>query len=66
MTTSSEIPSPHWGAKPMKLAVIGPNANRTLTLTSNYAGCKVRSGRSLSCQRIAVQCHVLRSQRSSD
>ena len=30
--------------RPMKLAVIGPNANRTLTLTSNYAGCKDAAG----------------------
>eukprot|EP00938_MAST-03A_sp_MAST-3A-sp1_P001587 g1587.t1 len=35
---SSESP------RPMKLAVIGPNANRTLTLTSNYAGCKDAAG----------------------
>jgi len=28
----------------LKLAVVGPNANRTLTLTSNYAGCKDRAG----------------------
>ena len=26
------------GSKPLKIAVLGPNANRTLTLTSNYAG----------------------------
>jgi beta-glucosidase len=26
---------------PLRVAVVGPNANRTLTLTSNYAGCKV-------------------------
>jgi beta-glucosidase len=29
---------------PIKLAVIGPNANRTLTLTSSYSGCKSRAG----------------------
>ena len=29
---------------PLKLAVVGPNANRTMTLTSNYAGCKARAG----------------------
>jgi beta-glucosidase len=28
----------------MKLAVLGPNANRTLTLTANYAGCKSGAG----------------------
>lgn len=27
-----------------RLAVIGPNANRTMTLTSNYAGCKDTPG----------------------
>ena len=27
-----------------KLAVLGPNANRTLTLTANYAGCKSGAG----------------------
>lgn len=27
-----------------KIAVVGPNANRTLTLTSNYAGCKRGAG----------------------
>ena len=31
-------------ARPLKIAVIGPNANRTLTLTSNYAGCKTQAG----------------------
>ena len=29
---------------PIKLAVLGPNANRTSTLTSNYAGCKDKAG----------------------
>jgi len=29
---------------PLKIAVIGPNANRTMTLTSNYAGCKDKAG----------------------
>ena len=27
-----------------RIAVVGPNANRTLTLTSNYAGCKMKAG----------------------
>jgi hypothetical protein len=31
-------------AKKKKLAVVGPNANRTLTLTANYAGCKSSAG----------------------
>jgi beta-glucosidase len=31
-------------ARRRKVAVVGPNANRTLTLTSNYAGCKDRAG----------------------
>ena len=31
-------------AKPSRVAVVGPNANRTLTLTSNYAGCKDKAG----------------------
>ena len=26
---------------PLRVAVVGPNANRTLTLTSSYSGCKV-------------------------
>lgn len=30
--------------KKRKLAVVGPNANRTLTLTANYAGCKSSAG----------------------
>ena len=30
--------------KKKKLAVVGPNANRTLTLTANYAGCKSSAG----------------------
>ena len=29
---------------PIKVAVVGPNANRTLTLGSNYAGCKTGAG----------------------
>ena len=28
----------------LKVAVIGPNANRSLTLASSYAGCKARAG----------------------
>ncbi len=28
----------------LKIAVVGPNANRTLTLASNYAGCKSHAG----------------------
>ncbi len=28
----------------IRIAVLGPNANRTLTLASNYAGCKDRAG----------------------
>eukprot|EP01043_Picozoa_sp_COSAG02_P000111 COSAG02_NODE_2_length_75708_cov_87.013953_14_plen_423_part_00 len=31
-------------AKKKKLAVVGPNANRTGTLTANYAGCKSSAG----------------------
>ena len=30
--------------KKLKLAVVGPNANRTLSLGSNYAGCKNGAG----------------------
>jgi hypothetical protein len=30
--------------KVKKLAVLGPNANRTMTLTANYAGCKTSAG----------------------
>ena len=33
-----------WGEEPIRVAVVGPNANRTLTLTSNYAGCKEKAG----------------------
>ena len=33
-----------WSQGKKKLAVIGPNANRTLTLTANYAGCKNGAG----------------------
>ena len=29
---------------PLKVAVVGPNANRTLTLTSSYSGCKSSAG----------------------
>lgn len=32
------------GARQKVLAVVGPNANRTLTLGSNYCGCKNRAG----------------------
>jgi len=32
------------GGGPIRLAVVGPNANRTMTLTSNYAGCKDSAG----------------------
>ena len=31
-------------AAPLKIAVVGPNANRTDTLTSNYAGCRNSAG----------------------
>ena len=30
--------------KSIKIAVVGPNANRTLSLASNYAGCKDKAG----------------------
>eukprot|EP01051_Picozoa_sp_SAG22_P010422 SAG22_NODE_938_length_6405_cov_3.226134_5_plen_68_part_01 len=30
--------------KKKTLAVVGPNANRTLTMTANYAGCKNGAG----------------------
>eukprot|EP00966_Prymnesium_polylepis_P286550 6619158-Prymnesium_polylepis.1 len=41
MAASVRRPQPK---RRLRLAVIGPSANRTLTLTSNYAGCKDKPG----------------------
>ena len=41
MAASSQVSA---AAGKKKLAVLGPNANRTLTLTANYAGCKSGAG----------------------